>query len=154
MNVHPIEKKSAALNNHLQTVLSDTFILYLKTLNYHWNVTGQGFYTLHAMFEEQYTALAGALDEIAERIRQLNEYANGTTASILKNATIKENESIRKSNEMLKDLIEGHTQLAKHCKQGIEISNGLNDEATVDLLTQRLAYHEKSLWMLKSSLGE
>ncbi|MGE4348267.1 MAG: Dps family protein [Candidatus Berkiella sp.] len=150
MNVHPIEKQNAKVAKILKTVLADTFVIYLKTLNYHWHVTGNSFYSLHKLFEEQYNALAESLDEIAERIRQLNEIAPATTKSILTHTQLEETEKLLSANEMINDLIENHGIINDFCKKSIEIAGKIHDDATVDLLTQRVVYHEKVIWMLKS----
>ena len=152
MKVHQLEKKSTKLVSLLKVSLSDTFILYLKTLNYHWHVTGPAFYTLHEAFELQYKDLAEAIDELAERLRQLNEIAPATTQALLNHATLKEGNTIPTAGDMLKQLIADHTQVAQECKQVIEVANNLNHETTADLLIKRVAFHEKTIWMLKSSL--
>lgn len=153
MSVHPIEKRSAALVKMLKHTMADTFVLYLKTWNYHWHVKGPAFYTYHAMFETQYTELAAAVDSIGERLVQLHEQAPGTLQSIASNSCIKESEKIPNPQTMIKNLIEGHCIIAEECKKGIASANKISDEATADLLTQRLAHHEKTIWMLQSSLG-
>ncbi|MCS5708459.1 DNA starvation/stationary phase protection protein [Candidatus Berkiella cookevillensis] len=153
MNVHPIEKQNAKVAKILKAVLADTFVLYLKTLNYHWHVTGNSFYSLHKLFEEQYKALAESLDEIAERIRQLNEIAPATIKSILMHTQLEETEKRLSANEMINDLIESHRTINESCKKAIEVAGKIHDDATVDLLTQRVVYHEKVIWMLKSMLS-
>lgn len=153
MNVHPIEKQNAIVVKVLKTTLADTFVLYLKTLNYHWHVTGSSFYSLHKLFEEQYLALAESLDVLAERIRQHNEIAPATFKSILHHAQLEESDRLLSSNEMINDLINSHSAINEYCKKGIEIAGKIHDDATIDLLTQRVVYHEKVIWMLKSNIS-
>lgn len=154
MQLQAKQENQAGLDFNLKMVLSNTFILYLKTLNYHWHVTGPHFFSLHAMFEVQYQALAGALDELAERLRQRNQMAPASINSILEFASLKETNGKLSAEEMIGDLINSHQILINGCQDAIEAANKVNDEASADLLTQRLTEHEKTLWMLKSSLPE
>jgi len=136
----------------LKRVLADTYTLYLKTQNYHWNVEGRHFRSLHLMFEEQYTELAAANDEIAERIRALGEKAPGSYAEFVKLATIKEGNSELDENQMVKDLYQSHQTIVATLKKALAAAQKADDEPTADILIGRLAIHEKTAWMLRSSL--
>lgn len=137
----------------LNTVLASTYVLYLKTQNFHWNVEGEHFLTLHAMFQTQYEELAAAIDDIAERIRGLGFYAPGgmkayASLSVVKDAPEKQ----LKALDMVADLVKSHDALIKVLKQALDEADDRDDEVTEDLLIQRLAVHEKTRWMLKSML--
>ena len=136
----------------LSKVLADTYTLYLKTHNFHWNVTGPMFQTLHVMFEEQYTELATAVDEIAERIRALGEYAPGSYAAYAKLSAIDEAEAVPKAEEMVRQLVIGHETVAKTARAVFPVAEEGADEVTADLMTQRMTTHEKTAWMLRSLL--
>jgi len=136
----------------LSHLLADTYTLYLKTHYFHWNVTGPMFSTLHLMFETQYTELALAVDLIAERIRALDVYAPGTYRDFAKLTSIKETESIPKAQEMIKELVVGHEAVCRTARTVFPAADAAADEATADLLTQRLQLHEKTAWMLRSLL--
>jgi starvation-inducible DNA-binding protein len=142
-------KKTAEGLSHL---LADTYTLYLKTHYFHWNVTGPMFNTLHLMFEQQYTELALAVDAIAERIRSLDFYAPGTYRDFVKLASIKESESVPKANDMIRELVAGHEAVVRTARGVFPAAEKAADEATADLLTQRLQLHEKTAWMLRSLL--
>lgn len=136
----------------LSHLLADTYTLYLKTHYFHWNVTGPMFNTLHLMFETQYTELALAVDEIAERIRSLDVYAPGTYSQFAKLSSIKESDGIPDANEMIKELVDGHEAVCRTARKVFPAANKADDEATADLATQRLQLHEKTAWMLRSLL--
>lgn len=136
----------------LSSVLSDSYILYLKTHNFHWNVTGPMFQTLHTMFETQYNELALAVDEIAERIRALGEYAPGSFAQFAKLASISEEPSVPKAEDMIRQLQEGNEAVAAAARKVVPTAEGANDDASADLMIQRIQAHEKSAWMLRSLL--
>jgi starvation-inducible DNA-binding protein len=136
----------------LSHLLADTYTLYLKTHYFHWNVTGPMFNTLHLMFEGQYTELALAVDLVAERIRALDVYAPGTYRDFAKLTTIKETESVPKAQDMIKQLVEGHEAVCRTARSIFAAADEAVDEATKDLLTQRLQLHEKTGWMLRSLL--
>jgi starvation-inducible DNA-binding protein len=127
-------------------------VLYLKTHNFHWNVEGPMFQTLHVMFMEQYTETWNAIDLIAERIRSLGEYAPGTYRQYSKLASIKETDGVPKAEQMVKLLIEGQEAVVRTARQVLPIADNANDEPTLDLLTQRMQVHEKNAWMLRSLL--
>jgi len=136
----------------LSRVLSDSYTLYLKTHNFHWNVTGPMFATLHTMFETQYTELATAVDEIAERIRSLGEFAPGSYAAFSRLSSLKESETVPAAVDMIRQLAEGHEAVASTARSVFPAAEEGNDEVTADLLTQRMAIHEKTAWMLRSLL--
>lgn len=136
----------------LSRLLADTYTLYLKTHNFHWNVTGPMFQTLHLMFETQYTELALAVDVLAERIRSLGFPAPGTYKQYAALSSIKEEEGIPKAQEMIKLLVEGQEAVVRTARSIFPAAEAAHDEATADLLTQRIQLHEKTAWMLRSLL--
>jgi starvation-inducible DNA-binding protein len=136
----------------LSRVLADTSTLYLKTHNFHWNVTGPHFNTLHTMFEGQYTELAAAVDEIAERIRALGHPAPGSYADYGRLTSIKEAEGIPAAKEMIAQLVEGQEAVVRTAREAFPAADKAGDEPTTDLLTQRMQIHEKTAWMLRSML--
>jgi starvation-inducible DNA-binding protein len=146
------EKHRAAIAEGLSKMLADTYTLYLKTHNFHWNVTGPMFTTLHLMFEQQYTELAAAVDLIAERIRALGFAAPGTYKQYGKLSSIKETEGVPSAEEMIAVLVEGQEAAVRTARRMFPIVDKANDEATADLLTQRMQVHEKTAWMLRSLL--
>jgi len=136
----------------LSHLLADTYTLYLKTHYFHWNVTGPMFNTLHLMFETQYNELALAVDLVAERIRALDVYAPGTYRDFAKLTSIKETESVPKAQDMIAELVAGHEAICRTARSVFPSADSASDEATADLLTQRLQVHEKTAWMLRSLL--
>ncbi len=136
----------------LAKLLADTYTVYLKTHNFHWNVTGPMFNTLHLMFETQYNELWLATDLIAERIRSLGVYAPGTYAEIAKLASIKETAGQPKAERMVELLVEGNEAVVRTARTVIPFAEKAGDEPTLDLLTQRMQVHEKNAWMLRSLL--
>lgn len=136
----------------LKHVLADSYSLYLKTQNYHWHVKGPQFASLHGLFEEHYTELATAIDEIAERIITLGEQAPATFSELAKLSTIKEGDSNLSANDMLKDLIDSHTILLTHLTKALDTASKNNDAGSEGLLGDRIASHQKASWMLKASL--
>jgi starvation-inducible DNA-binding protein len=151
------EKDRQKIAEELSRVLADTYMLYLKTHNYHWNVTGKLFHSLHEQFEEQYTELAGAVDEIAERIRVLGFHAPGTFQEFQELTSIEEDDKEERLDalEMVRRLVQAHEQVLRTCREALkscDIDGGDNDEATIDLITQRLDTHSKAAWMLRSHL--
>lgn len=137
----------------LARLLADSYTLYLKTHNFHWNVTGPMFNTLHLMFEEEYTELATAVDEIAERIRALGHPAPGSYKQYLELSSVPEETGVPSAEEMIKQLVEAHEQTAKTARTVFPAAESAQDEATADLLTQRMQVHEKTAWMLRSLLA-
>lgn len=136
----------------LSRVLADTYTLYLKTHNYHWNVTGPMFQTLHLMFEAQYGELALAVDLVAERIRALGLPAPGTYADFSRLSAIPEEPGVPKAEEMVAKLVSGHETVARTARQVFKVAEEVSDQPTCDLLTQRMQTHEKTAWMLRSLL--
>ena len=136
----------------LSRFLADSYILYLKTHNYHWNVTGPMFNTLHIMFEEQYTEQWQALDEIAERIRALGEPAPGTFSKYIELSSIKEPQGVPAAMDMVKDLVEAQEAVVRSAREIVPVAEEAGDEVTVDLLIGRMQVHEKTAWMLRSLL--
>ncbi|MEN9880717.1 MAG: hypothetical protein RIQ55_1363 [Pseudomonadota bacterium] len=148
------EKDRKAIAAGLSKLAADNFTLYLKTHNFHWNVTGPMFQTLHLMFETQYNELWLASDAIAERIRALGFPAPGTYAELAKLTVIKESKGVPKAVDMIKELVIGHEATARTARALFEPADKAGDEATADLLTQRIQIHEKTAWMLRSLLEQ
>ena len=136
----------------LSRFLADSYTLYLKTHYYHWNVTGPMFNTLHLMFETQYTELSLAVDLIAERIRALGVYAPGTYKEFAKLTVIPEDTSVPKAQDMIKNLVAGQEAVVRTARSLFPVIEKASDEASADLLTQRIQLHEKTAWMLRSLL--
>ena len=148
------EKDRKAIANGLSRFLADSYTLYLKTHNFHWNVTGPMFNSLHVMFMNQYTEQWAALDEIAERIRALGYPAPGSFSQFTKTTTITEETGVPKANDMIRQLVEGHEAVARTARAVFPTAEEANDQPTADLLTQRLQIHEKTAWMLRSLLEQ
>ena len=144
----------AKIAQGLSTLLADSYTLYLMTHNFHWNVTGPMFNTLHLMFMEQYTEQWNALDVIAERIRALGHPAPGTYKQFGKLASIKDVEGVPKATDMIKHLVAAQEATARTARELFPLVDEANDQPTADLLTQRLEVHEKTAWMLRSLLEE
>ncbi len=147
------EKDREKIANGLKHLLADTYILYLKTHNFHWNVTGPMFNTLHLMFEGQYDELALAVDLIAERIRALGVFAPGSFAQFKELATVKEETGTPPAVEMISQLAKDNETLSKTAREVLPLSGKVDDEPTNDLLTQRMQVHEKNAWMLRSLIS-
>ena len=150
INIGLAEETRQTIASGLSKLLADTYTLYLKTHNFHWNVKGPMFQTLHIMFEGQYTALADAVDVIAERIRALGVAAPGSYAQFSELTDIKEETGLPDANEMIRQLVEANECVIRTARDMVTHAADANDEATVDLLTQRMEYHEKTAWMLRS----
>lgn len=146
------EGKRQEIADGLSRLLADTYTLFLKTHNYHWNVTGPMFQTLHLLFETQYTELFAASDLIAERIRALGHYAPGSYAQFAKLTGIKEATTVPKAVDMIRDIMESNEAVARTARSIFPAAEAASDEATMDLLTGRLNIHEKAAWMLRSHL--
>ncbi len=136
----------------LSTLLASTYTLYLKSHNYHWNVTGPMFTTLHTLFETQYTEMAAAVDEIAERIRALGAFAPASYSAFTELSVVKEETGRPDAKEMIRKLVKDQEAVAKVAHQVIESAEKSVDQATADLATRRLDVHEKNAWMLRSHL--
>jgi len=147
----PAEQRAGIVQG-LSKLLADTYVLYLKTHSFHWNVEGPMFQTLHQMFMEQYTEAWNAIDLVAERIRSLGHYAPGTYREYLDLARVKETPGVPKAEQMVKLLIDGQEAIVKTAREVLPVADGANDEPTLDLLTQRMQVHEKNAWMLRSLL--
>jgi len=149
------EQDRAQIVKGLSKLLADTYTLYLTTHNFHWNVTGPMFNTLHAMFMTQYTELWNAVDPIAERIRSLGHWAPGSYAQFGSLASMPDApESPPKALEMVRTLVKGHETVARTARELFAVAAKADDQPTTDLLTQRLDIHEKTAWMLRSMLEE
>jgi starvation-inducible DNA-binding protein len=149
------DKDRAAIAGGLNRLLADTYTLYLTTHNFHWNVTGPMFNTLHAMFMAQYTELWNAVDPIAERIRALGHPAPGSYAQFGKLSSIKDAPATPpKALQMVRILVEGHEAVARTARGVFPLADKADDQPTADLLTQRLDIHEKTAWMLRSLLED
>lgn len=146
------EKDRKKIADGLSHLLADSYSLYLKTHYFHWNVTGPMFNSLHLMFETQYTELATAVDDIAERIRSLDFFAPGTYSEFVRLSSIPESESVPNAQNMIKELVAGHEAVCRTARSVFPAAEKAGDEATADLLTQRLQIHEKTAWMLRSLL--
>jgi len=136
----------------LSRLLADTYTLYLKTHNFHWNVTGPMFQTLHLMFETQYNELALAVDLVAERIRALGFPAPGTYAEYAKLSSIEETAGVPEATEMIRLLVQGQEAVVRTARKVFPLVDAAHDEPSADLLTQRMQVHEKTAWMLRSLL--
>lgn len=141
-----------AVTGELSQLLADTYTLYLKSHNYHWNVTGPMFQTLHLMFEEHYTEMWGAVDILAERIRSLGEPAPGTYAEFSRLSSIAEREGVPEAMDMVRDLVDGHEAVIRTARSLVRTAEAAGDPASADLGTQRIEIHEKTAWMLRSLL--
>lgn len=147
------EKDRRRIAEGLGRLLADTYTLYLKTHNFHWNVTGPMFQTLHLMFEEQYTELAAAVDLIAERIRALGFPAPGTYRAFMNATTIADPKDALTAEDMIRELVDGQEAVVRTARATFRTADEADDQPTVDLLTERLQVHEKAAWMLRSLLG-
>ena len=144
------EQDRAKVAKGLKHLLADTYTLYLQTHNFHWNVTGPHFTELHVMFEQHYTELATAVDEIAERIRTLDVAAPGTYREFAKLSRIEEVEGVPKATRMVELLKTAHENVVKTCRQVLAVAQQANDESTLALVSDRMRIHEKTAWMLRA----
>jgi len=152
INIGISEPERQNIANGLCKLLADSYTLYLKTHNFHWNVTGPLFQTLHELFEKQYMELAEAVDEIAERIRALGFPAPASYSEFSKLTSIKETQGVPQALEMVRLLVEAHEDVVKTARGIFPVVDKNHDEPTADLLTQRMQTHEKTAWMLRSML--
>lgn len=153
INIGISTEDRAAISQGLSRLLADTYTLYLTTHNFHWNVTGPQFNSLHAMFMTQYTELWNAVDPIAERIRALGHPAPGSYAQFTKLSSLPDVPAVPpKAEEMVRVLMQGHEAVARTAREAFPAAERANDQPTADLLTQRLDIHEKTAWMLRSVL--
>ena len=153
VNIGISDKDRNKIAEGLSKLLADTYTLYLKTHNFHWNVTGPMFNTLHLMFETQYNELALAVDSIAERIRALGYPAPGTYKEYARLSSIAEEEGVPEATEMIRKLVEGQEAVVRTARSIFPVIDAAGDEPSADLLTQRMQTHEKTAWMLRSMLA-
>ncbi|MBX2857516.1 MAG: DNA starvation/stationary phase protection protein [Cellvibrionaceae bacterium] len=152
INIGIQESDRVAIAEGLKKLLADSYTLYLQTHNFHWNVTGKNFRERHLMFEEQYTELATAVDDIAERIRTLGVTAPGTYSAFAALSSIEEVESVPDADEMVAYLLKGHEQVVKTAREVLKSAQKATDESTASLVSDRMALHEKTAWMLRAML--
>ncbi len=152
INIGISEKQREEIAKNLGNLLADSYMLYLMTHNYHWNVTGMNFQSLHAMFEEQYTELAEAIDAIAEQIRTLGHFAPGSFKEYSKMTTIREEDSVPDDKTMVKRLQEANEAVIRTARKALPACEEAGDEASLDLATERIRTHSKVAWMLRSHL--
>ena len=148
------ERDRKKIAEGLSRLLADSYTLYLKTHNFHWNVTGPMFQTLHVMFMGQYTEIWNALDLIAERIRSLGYPAPGSYKQFVALSSIAEEEGVPKAKDMIRQLVAGQEAVTRTAREVFKVVEKANDQPTADLLTQRMEVHEKNAWMLRSLLEE
>ena len=153
INLGMPDAQRRAIAQGLSRLLADTYTLYLKTHNFHWNVTGPQFNSLHLMFEGQYSELALAVDLIAERIRALGEPAPGSYSAFAKLSSISEATGVPKAEDMVRILAEDQLAVVRTARAVFPLADEARDEPTADLLTQRMQVHEKTAWMLRANLG-
>ena len=153
LNIGINAEDRAKIAGGLSQLLADSYTLYLKTHNYHWNVEGPLFNTLHLMFEQQYTELATAVDEIAERIRALGVKAPGSYAAYGELTSIAEGSGNESAEDMIAELVKGQEAVVRTAREAFSAAEAADDEPTADLLTQRMQIHEKNAWMLRSMLA-
>ncbi|GAA0422628.1 Dps family protein [Cocleimonas flava] len=151
INIGINEEGRLKIAEGLKKLLADSYTLYLQTHNFHWNVTGMQFRELHLMFEEQYTELATAVDDVAERIRTLDVPAPGTYIEFSRLSSIAEVEGVPSSMEMVELLTKGHEQVIKTCREVLKIAQEFEDESTASLVSDRMVIHEKTAWMLRAT---
>lgn len=152
INIGISEQDRSSIVDGLSRLLADTYTLYLKTHNFHWNVTGPMFQTLHLMFETQYNELALAVDQIAERIRALGSPAPGTYSEFARLSSVKEPDGIPSAQQMIEQLVRDQEAVVRTARSIFPVVDQASDEPTADLLTQRMQVHEKTAWMLRSLL--
>ncbi|MFN7095942.1 MAG: Dps family protein [Gammaproteobacteria bacterium] len=154
INIGISEQHRKEIADGLSHLLADSYTLYLKTHNFHWNVVGPMFQTLHLLFETQYNELALAVDEIAERIRALGFPAPGSYQQFSQLTVIKEETTVPSAKAMIKQLLDGQEAVIRTARGILTLANEANDQPTIDLLTRRMEVHEKNAWMLRSLLEE
>lgn len=154
INIGIAEEERKRIADGLSHLLADIYTLYLKTHNYHWNVTGRMFNTLHLMFIEQYTEMWTAVDPIADRIRALGYPAPGSYSAFARLSSIAEETELPNALAMVANLVKGHEAVVRTARRVFEIADEANDQPTADVATQRLQIHEKTAWMLRSLLDK
>jgi starvation-inducible DNA-binding protein len=153
VNIGMDEGQRREIADRLSTFLANTYSLYIQSQNYHWNVTGPNFQQYHALFEQQYTELATALDEIAERIRAIGFRAPASLAQFTRFCTLNEQDQAERAEQMVQALIQNHEQVTREGREMMGFLESTGDVVTADLITERMAYHEKTAWMLRSHLS-
>lgn len=153
INIGISESNRKDIAQALSHLLADSYVLYLKTHNFHWNVTGPMFQTLHTMFMDQYTEAWTALDTIAERIRTLGFPAPGSYKQFMALTSLQEEEGVPNADAMIQQLLEGQETLVRIAREGMKIAEQADDQSSADLFTQRIEVHEKNAWMLRSLKG-
>jgi starvation-inducible DNA-binding protein len=151
IGINETDREAIALG--LKCLLADSYTLYLQTHNFHWNVTGPQFRELHLMFEEHYTELAIAVDDIAERIRTLGVAAPGTYKAFSQMSEIKEVDGVPDASEMVALLTQGHEQVVKTCRKVLKVAQDADDESSAALVSDRMRVHEKTAWMLRATVA-
>lgn len=146
------QDERASISGALNKLLADIYILYIKTQNFHWNVTGPEFFSLHKLFEKQYEDLAEEIDEVAERIRALGFYVEATSQNFRKFSSIPEESHLLAKHEMIQQLVEGHEQVLREARKLSTLAEKHQDPATIDLLGRHMAAHEKAAWFLRSQV--
>ncbi|MEX0680774.1 MAG: Dps family protein [Balneolales bacterium] len=152
MNIGISDEHRETIAKALGRLLANSYTLYLKTQNYHWNVTGMNFHALHEMFEEQYTELAGAIDEIAERIRALGHFAPGSFKAFEKISSVTDEDEVPDERSMVQNLVVDNETVIRISREVLSACENAGDESTLDLVTERLRNHSKVAWMLRSHL--
>jgi len=152
VNIGISEQDRKEIAEGLSRLLADTYTLYLKTHYFHWNVTGPMFHSLHNMFETEYTELAVAVDDIAERIRTIGYPAPGSYSEFAELSSIPETRGVPEATEMVRLLVEANEAVVRTAREAFPAAERANDESSVDLLTERMRTHEKTAWMLRSML--
>lgn len=147
------QKTNAQIIDGLSHLLADTYVLYLKTQNFHWNVTGPNFGQLHKMFEEQYESLAEAVDVLAERIRALQAHTPASFEKFLMLTSLNESNKPLSAEEMVRELMHDHEWMGKSIAQLFTVAEKCNDQVTLDMFIERKTEHDKLAWMLRSTLG-
>jgi starvation-inducible DNA-binding protein len=140
------------ITSRLGHFLADTFVLYMKTLNFHWNMVGSEFFMYHRLLEEQYKKMAEAIDDLAERIRMLGRIAPASMGEFLKLACLKEAPSKLSMERMIHELVLDHEELVEHCHELIKFTDSVHDEGTSDLIIEQIRFHAKQAWLLRSHL--
>jgi len=146
------KEERVTISGALGKLLADTYVLYVKTQNFHWNVHGPEFFSLHKLSQEQYEEMAEAIDEIAERIRALGFFVDGSMESFLKLSSITEEHEVNPKHVYIERLIKAHEAVIRDCRALGDLAEDHHDHATVDLMGRRLGFHEKASWMLRSQL--
>ena len=147
------DKQRESIAEGVSRLLADTYVLYLKTQNFHWNVTGPNFKSLHVMFDEQYNELAAAVDVLAERIRALGVAAPASFSKFTKLSKIKEENKVPKWQDMVAQLLEGHETAIQTTLDMMDVVKKADDEVTLNLLAERMDAHGKTAWMLRSTIS-